>query len=134
MTLHDLNMHEFKQYWKRSIRTGYAYAEISSRYSGSEDPLWKEESNHNVTKIISYLILAVMTGITVYEWGSIYLLLFPLILALFIAKTTYTTYRKTNDFPLSLAYGLHSHFQHLPLFLGQLKYWFKRSELSTYKT
>lgn len=38
MTLHDLAIHKFSAYWKRTFRAGHAYAEISNRFKGTEDP------------------------------------------------------------------------------------------------
>ncbi len=32
MTRHDLNMTRFSQYWRRAMRAGYAYAEVSNRF------------------------------------------------------------------------------------------------------
>ena len=133
MTTHDLNMHHFGQYWRRSIRTGYAYAEVSARYTQTKDPLWKKESYHNVLKIFSYLIFLLITAIAVYKWGPLYILILPLIIALFVAKTTLDAYKKCHDLRLSLIYGIHSHFQHIPIFIGQMKFWLKQSKLSNYK-
>ncbi|MGI9623736.1 MAG: glycosyltransferase, partial [Acidimicrobiales bacterium] len=39
MTLHDLDMHHFSQYWKRGVRTGHAYAEVAQRFRGTDDAL-----------------------------------------------------------------------------------------------
>ncbi len=38
MTRHDLNMTRFSQYWRRAMRAGYAYAEVSNRFRGSCGP------------------------------------------------------------------------------------------------
>lgn len=134
MTSHDLNMHQFNQYWKRSIRSGYAYAEVSARYAMTDDPLWKKESDHNIVKIVSYIVLILLTLMAVLKWGAVYMMILPLVLGIFITKTTISTYKKTDDFPLSICYGIHSHFQHIPLFIGQLKYWSKIKTISSYKS
>lgn len=122
MALHDLNMQHFSEYWKRSVRTGYAYAEISNRYAKTNDPLWKKESNHNLLKIFVFFMLLMVTSIAMWLGGLKYFILLPIIIGFFIAKKTYSTYKKIKDFPLSLYYGIHCHFQHIPLFIGQLKY------------
>ena len=43
MTMHDLDMHFLRQYWRRSIRTGYAYAQVASLYDQTSDPFWRAE-------------------------------------------------------------------------------------------
>jgi GT2 family glycosyltransferase len=40
MTRHDAGIFRFKQWWLRTVRSGYAYAEVS-RLRGSDDGLWK---------------------------------------------------------------------------------------------
>ena len=32
MTGHDMDMHTFSQYWRRAMRTGHAYSEVSARF------------------------------------------------------------------------------------------------------
>ena len=44
MTSHDLGLKRFSQYWRRAVRTGYAYAEVSDRFRGTESPLWDREA------------------------------------------------------------------------------------------
>ena len=48
MTGYDLAMTRFSQYWRRAIRTGYAYAEVSARFRNSDLPLWNKEARHNL--------------------------------------------------------------------------------------
>ena len=40
MTGHDLAMTRFSQYWRRAVRSGYAYAEVSTRFRNTDLPLW----------------------------------------------------------------------------------------------
>ena len=56
MTLHDLNMTRFRQYWLRAVRAGYAYAEISERFSRTADPMWREESRGNLIRGVAWIV------------------------------------------------------------------------------
>ncbi len=44
MMLHDANITSFTQWWKRSMRAGYAYAEGSSMHGAYPERHWVEES------------------------------------------------------------------------------------------
>ncbi|MEM7284852.1 MAG: glycosyltransferase [Actinomycetota bacterium] len=48
MTGHDMDMHRFSQYWKRAVRSGHAYAEISERFKDSDDPFWSAEAERTL--------------------------------------------------------------------------------------
>ena len=63
MTRHDLNMTRFSQYWRRAMRAGYAYSEVSNRFRGSGDPMWLRESRRNVCSgsfWIAWLVVSVL--------------------------------------------------------------------------
>jgi cellulose synthase/poly-beta-1,6-N-acetylglucosamine synthase-like glycosyltransferase len=127
MTDHDLAMHHWHQYWRRAVRTGHAYAEVSGRYAGSELPLWESESRSNIKGGVF--------------WASAWLLAFaacvwlrsPLpfvaVLALFGALAVRTARKfgwKSSDSRTLFLYGVHSHLQQLPILVGQLSYWWSR--------
>jgi GT2 family glycosyltransferase len=44
MTLHDAAIFQFKQWWKRTMRAGYAYAEGSHLHGGPPEYHWVKES------------------------------------------------------------------------------------------
>ncbi len=44
MTLHDAQMVHFSQWWKRAVRGGHAYAEVSWIHRHDAEPLWQRES------------------------------------------------------------------------------------------
>lgn len=43
MTLHDANMHSFRQWWRRAIRSGYGTLRVVHLHSASGEPLWKKD-------------------------------------------------------------------------------------------
>ncbi len=45
MALHDADMHHFSQWWKRSQRAGYAYAEGASLHGAPPEQHWVKERN-----------------------------------------------------------------------------------------
>ncbi len=45
MALHDADMHHFSQWWKRSQRAGYAYAEGASLHGAPPERHWVKERN-----------------------------------------------------------------------------------------
>ena len=47
MTRHDLAVSRFGQYWRRAVRAGHAYAEVSRRFARTSDPMWRREARHN---------------------------------------------------------------------------------------
>lgn len=48
MTLHDAAMTRFRQWWLRSVRCGYAYAEVARLHRASEFGIWKRETHRAV--------------------------------------------------------------------------------------
>jgi cellulose synthase/poly-beta-1,6-N-acetylglucosamine synthase-like glycosyltransferase len=144
MTGHDLAMHSFAQYWRRSLRTGHAYAEISSLYSNTADPLWTAESHRNIVRGLCWLVAPV--GCTILSLALRSWLPIGLFAAGAAALGARTAMRTTSRLPgkarsprLLLAYALHSHLQQVPIFFGQLRFWLqrrrgRRSAIIEYKT
>ena len=52
MTLHDVGMVRFAEYWRRSVRAGYGYAEVGLRY-------WPGEGAPLVRRMLSAYLYAV---------------------------------------------------------------------------
>ena len=123
MTLHDLAMFTLRQYWRRSIRTGYAYAEISTKYASTDDPLWSADSKSNIIRGIFWWwgpVLAIVISVLFHSVVPFALFLLAAI-ALF-ARTALKTRHRTNSLKLLLAYSLHSHLQQIPILFGQIRY------------
>jgi glycosyltransferase involved in cell wall biosynthesis len=122
MTLHDLNMTRFSQYWRRAMRAGYAYAEVSSRFRESADPMWLRESRRNVCSG-SFWIAWLVGSVAWFAFRSPWILLW---LALLIALPARSAWKARSRAPgqksLLLLYGIHSHLQQIPILVGQLRY------------
>jgi cellulose synthase/poly-beta-1,6-N-acetylglucosamine synthase-like glycosyltransferase len=127
MVKHDLDITRLSQYWRRAIRTGYAYAEVSRRFRATEPPLWKAESKHN--QINGTVILGLMLG-----GSSLCVVLrsvlpiaatISIVLALAIRTAVRNRWKGSDSITL-LLYGLHSHLQQIPILFGQMKYHLQR--------
>jgi cellulose synthase/poly-beta-1,6-N-acetylglucosamine synthase-like glycosyltransferase len=123
MTLHDLAMVKIKQYWRRSVRTGYAYAEISSMYADTTDPLWSAESRSNNTRGVFWTCgPAFALLLSLLMLSPLPILLFLMIALALFARTALKVRSRTDSIKLLLAYSVHSHLQQIPIFFGQLRY------------
>lgn len=127
MTGHDLATTRWRQYWKRATRAGHAYAEVSERFRATESPLWSAESKRNCRQAL--VLLAMLLGGAI--WSLVRQSVLPfgvscmLLLALAI-RSAWKSRWKSNDGVAVALYGLHSHVQQIPIFAGQLQYWWNR--------
>jgi len=123
MTGHDLAMTQWSQYWRRAVRTGYAYAQVSERFRGSGLPFWEFEAAHNrKTSLAQAALVAIVLAsslVTRSGWPILAALVFFLLLAW---RTARRVAWKSPSFSTRFCYGMHSHLQQLPIFIGQLKY------------
>lgn len=139
MTAHELGITRLSQYWRRAIRTGYGYAEVSERFRYTESPLWRADVKRNRINGVVILLLIVSSLVL----GAMRRSVIPIVVvtSIFSALAVRTAVRnrwKGADSATLLLYGLHSHFQQIPILLGQIKYHWQRwrgasSELIEYK-
>ncbi|MGA2103252.1 MAG: glycosyltransferase [Candidatus Sulfotelmatobacter sp.] len=125
MTTHDLAMTSFRQYWKRAFRAGFAYASVSQRFRHSAHPLWRSEVRRNllqgsllliVPPIAALLSLRLRSGIPIAGVASF--------LVLLLFRTARRTAWKSPTEPFTIfLYGVHSHFQQIPILFGQIKFY-----------
>ena len=126
MTGHDLAITSFSQYWRRAFRTGHAYAEVSQRYKNTPVPIWQDEVRHNFIHggALFSLVSVILVGLF---FKSLILIASPIFIVTAFAYRTAWRFRwRTTDPKLGFIYGLHSHFQKIPIFLGQIQYFLNR--------
>lgn len=139
MTGHDLAMVSWRQYWKHSFRAGHAYAEIAAIYKNTDDPFWSETSHGNVVKACIYILGAAASILaSIVAHSVIFVALALLCFLAIILRTAFKARDKQASSGTLLLFALHSHFQQIPVFLGQLRYWRNarknwRSSLIEYK-
>ena len=127
MTGHDLNMTRFGQYWRRAMRAGYAYAEVSNRFAGTGDPMWSQESKRNLRNgsfwlawLVGSLALSAFKSLWILPW-------FALLIALPARSAWKARSRAPGQKGLLLLYGIHSQLQQVPILFGQLRYLLDRN-------
>jgi glycosyltransferase involved in cell wall biosynthesis len=122
MTGHDLAMTRISQYWRRAVRAGHAFAEVSRRFRASNDPFWSAESKGNLRRGSFWIISLLVVVLAV--WKTVIPLLVWCVLALLLVlRSAWRSRWKAPGRPLLLlAYGVHSHFQQIPILFGQLSY------------
>ncbi len=128
MTGHDLALHHFHQYWRRAVRTGHAYSEISARYRNTPDPLWNKESHANFLRGSLYILVSIAVCVTALFLRSfVPLLALALGAAALSIRTAILARGKRAPWSTLLLFGVHSHFQHVPILQGQLLHlWARR--------
>lgn len=77
MTLHDASMLRFSQWWKRTVRAGYAFTLGSSIHGGSSERFWVRECQRIMIWGLVFPIL-VITLSNIYLYSLLLLLMYPL--------------------------------------------------------
>jgi GT2 family glycosyltransferase len=123
MVVHDLAMTRWSQYWRRALRSGFALAEISTRFRHTSSPLWLRESRRNILQGIIMLALFIMAPtLAIVCRTPIPIALAIGIVAMLTVRTAHRARWKSRCLVTLLLYGLHSHVQHIPILFGQLTY------------
>jgi hypothetical protein len=129
MTGHDLAIRHWKQYWRRAVRAGHAFAEVSARSRETNSPLWQDVCQAN-----QHRALALMGSVALGLAGAVVLraswpiLLLCIFLTLLASRTAWKARWKSTDTLALALYGIHSHLQQVPIYLGQLQYKWNRSK------
>jgi glycosyltransferase involved in cell wall biosynthesis len=139
MVQHDLAITRFSQYWRRALRTGYAYAQVSEQIRPEDSPAWYRQAQRN--RPHGAAIIAMILGGTIIaaeKRSVVPLLILAAILTALAVRTAIRSRWKKVPFTTRLLHGLHSHLVQIPLLLGQLKYRLDRfsgraTELIEYK-
>ncbi len=120
MTLHDLNMTTFAQYWKRAYRSGHAYAEVGLRHLKIPERLWARELLRvSVTALLPFLLL--LAGLLLQRPLSGFLLALAVaVKPLLRVPRLMKSYQITRY--IALLYSLHAAFVVYPQFAGVLRY------------
>ncbi len=123
MTGHDLGITLFGQYWRRATRAGYAYAEVSDRFSSTPNPFWRRESRGNYFRASVLVFSAVSASVATLLLATLWpLALWSIIFGLLAGRTAWKARWKSSEWSVLLLYGFHSHLQQVPICLGQLRY------------
>ncbi len=124
MTGHDLAVMRFRQYWRRATRAGHAYAEVAERFRGTREPLWSDEVERNRRRalvLVGVVPVGLLLGMVARSFLPL-LLVMGLLLALAV-RTAWKARWKGASAATLLLYGVHSQFQQIPIYWGQLQFW-----------
>jgi cellulose synthase/poly-beta-1,6-N-acetylglucosamine synthase-like glycosyltransferase len=135
MTLHDLAITRFSQYWRRSQRAGFAFAAVSSRFRNTSEPFWSQEASRNRQRGLFWLLSPIIALAASVMLLSLWPFTIWLLLLLTMALRTAWHYRwKPAPWTTLLLYGIHSHLQQIPIFFGQVQFFLNRNKaLMEYK-
>ena len=123
MTLHDLAITRFSQYWRRSLRAGYAFAAVSARFRDTSDPMWSEDARRNRLRGLFWIATPLVALVaSIARMSLLPLALWLLILVAVAARTATQNRWKRAPWTTLLLYGFHSHLQQIPIFFGQLQF------------
>lgn len=118
MTRHDAAMTRFGQWWRRAVRSGFAYAEGYLLYAGSPAVLWKRELIRAV--IWAALVpLVILLGVLVNPLALAAALLYPI-------QVGRIAIRHGAAKPRSWAYGLFMTLGNFPALQGIIIYCWRR--------
>jgi cellulose synthase/poly-beta-1,6-N-acetylglucosamine synthase-like glycosyltransferase len=129
MTGHDLAMTRISQYWRRAVRSGYAYAEVSTRFRNNDLRLWDRQARNNLVHgagMLGIIVGAPLASIALHS--VIPIAAGVAIVAVLAIRTAIRFRRRTANLTTLLLFGLHSHLVQIPLLFGQLK--FRRDRLA----
>lgn len=76
MTLHDANMHHLGQWWRRMMRSGYAYAEGAALHGAGPEQHWRAERRRALLWGVALPMLVILAGV-VHPLGWLLALVYP---------------------------------------------------------
>jgi cellulose synthase/poly-beta-1,6-N-acetylglucosamine synthase-like glycosyltransferase len=127
MTAHDLGITRWSAYWRRATRAGHAYAEVSARFAKTAQPFWLADSRRNVRRALVLLAIPLVgLALSAALWSVWPVALAGACLAALAARTAWKARWKTSDRLALALYGIHSHLQQIPIFVGQVRFWMDR--------
>lgn len=126
MTLHDINMSRFGQYYKRAFRTGYAYAEVGLRFRKNNEKMWLRELIRTSLSGLIPIVL-ILNGIILYflnlnEIGILIILLGFIFPFRVLLKAPGYTKKFKISYSLSFLYCFHLVLNVQLQFMGVIRY------------
>lgn len=119
MTLHDAAMTRFGQWWQRSLRAGYAFAQGAYLHGAAPERHWLRESRRAWLWGLGLPLAIILVSALVGGWGLLLLLIYPL-QAVRIARRGGRSVRENWLQAVFLVLGK------FPEMLGQLKFLLNR--------
>lgn len=119
MTLHDANILRFSQWWSRSKRAGYAFAEGVALHGAPPERHWVRESRSAWVWGAGIPGFALSAAVFFSPWAFAVLLVYPLqVLRIYL--------RMRRTVPAAAASAFFMVLGKLPEAMGQVQFWFNR--------
>jgi len=115
MTAHDANMTRFSQWWKRTTRTGFAYAEGAHLHGGPPERHWVREARSGWAWGLGLPLLVLLAWVVFGPVALLALLLYPI-------QVVRLALREHAGFTRSLLRSWFIVLGKFPQVLGQLKF------------
>lgn len=120
MTLHDMNMTRFGQYWRRCIRTGHAYAEVGGRNAGMN--VWRMQRWKSLAHAMALPVAIGCSLALVSSWpGMVWLVL----VSASILRNARRQSARVGSFGGAMLYALHHYIAKYPISIGVCTYWLR---------
>jgi GT2 family glycosyltransferase len=78
MVLHDASLHRFSQWWRRTKRGGYAFAEGAALHGTSPERHFVRETRSAIIWAVAIPVVALILALFVSPWLLLVLLVYPL--------------------------------------------------------
>jgi len=119
MTRHDAAMTRFSQWWKRNVRAGHAFAEVSRLHAANPLGIWKRETRSNWFWGLILPLLAIVPA--PFTWGiSLGLLAgYPVL----FVKIAQSQRRRGEDRRTARQFASYCVLSKFPQVIGQILFW-----------
>ncbi len=102
MTRHDAAMTRIGQWWRRTERSGHAFAELAWRHGAAGDPHWRREVRSMMAWAVALPLVALVAGFAIGWWAAL------AVVALYPVQVARIARRKQRaaGLPASIAWAL----------------------------
>lgn len=123
MTLHDAAMHRFSQWWKRTKRAGYAYAEGTAMHGNPPESHFRRETKSGLFWGLGVPLLAALLAWPTHGLSVLLLVGYPVLMF----KIFRAMRPRMKSMRCALIYSLFLVIAKFPEVAGQLSYWIGRT-------
>jgi len=120
MVRHDMNMTRFGQYWRRCMRTGYAYAQVSQLHPDLH--VWRRARVRNLVHATAAPVVLVLSLGLRSPWPVV---VWAVLLLAAIVRNAQRVRLRVGTFRGALLYSLHHYLAKTPMAIGQFRYWLR---------
>lgn len=118
MTLHDMGMTRWRQYWRRCMRTGHAYAEVGGRHPGMTR--WRRARWRNLFYALGTPVAIVVSLLLWHPWP---LAAWAAVVFAALLRNALRLRKRVGSWTGALSYSLHHYLTKTPAAVGQCVYW-----------